>query len=259
MGERFERFDAESLASKDVVIVCDLMSGACNPDEIERLQKTLGKPGVRTRDRLHAKVWLTDRGAIVGSSNVSANGLGFEGDELKGSIEANVFIDDAKTLAGIGHWFENDVMDQAREITKADLKEARRRRKDRLPSRPLLSTERSLLDVLRKDPSTLAKRNFVVWILEIPALDPWASRTLKSEQKARSNSHILCWQDVEDPVPRAGSYVLDFGVDKNGEAKLGGLYQILLDDHLVKTSKGNLLLCKPVKTLKGLTLGDRKT
>jgi hypothetical protein len=79
----FERFDAESLASKDVVIVCDLMSGACNPDEIERLQKTLGKPGVRTRDRLHAKVWLTDRGAIVGSSNVSANGLGFEGDELK--------------------------------------------------------------------------------------------------------------------------------------------------------------------------------
>ena len=181
------------------------MSGACNPAEIERLQKTLGKPCVLTRDRLHAKVWLTDRGAIVGSSNVSANGLGFEGDELKGSIEANVFIDDAETLTAVSRWFENDVMDEAREITKADFKEAHRRWRRHRTTRPQPFTEGSLLDALRMNPSSLADRAFVVWVEEeLPDLDPWADRILLSEQKARSNSRILCWQDVEEPVPPRG-------------------------------------------------------
>jgi hypothetical protein len=256
----FKRIDAESLVNKDIVIVCDLMSGACDAAEIESLQKTLGKSRVLTRDRLHAKVWLADRGAIVGSSNVSANGLGFEGDELKGSIEANVFIDDAEAAAAIDSWFENDVLDEAREIKKADFKEARRRRKRHRITRPQPFTEGSLLEALRMTPSSFADRAFVVWVEEeLPDLDPWADHILLSEQKARSNSRILCWQDVEDPVPPQGSHILEFQVDKNGKAGLDGLYQILGDDPLVKRRNGNLLLCKPVKTFEGLPLGDRKT
>ncbi len=50
----------ESLRGRDVKIVCDLGSGACNPVEVEELQKLLGKKKVLTCDKLHAKVWLTE-------------------------------------------------------------------------------------------------------------------------------------------------------------------------------------------------------
>jgi hypothetical protein len=89
-ADAMEQLGIEGLAGRDVIIICDLMSGACNPDEIERLQKYLGRQRVLMRDNLHAKVWLTEKGAIVGSSNASANGLGFERAELRGSIEANL-------------------------------------------------------------------------------------------------------------------------------------------------------------------------
>ena len=47
-------------------VICDLLSGACNPTEIE----TLAWHGVtvRTLDRLHAKVWIASGKTIVGSA-----------------------------------------------------------------------------------------------------------------------------------------------------------------------------------------------
>jgi hypothetical protein len=253
--------DTESLVSKDVLIVCDLMSGACNPHEIKSLQKALGEERVRTRDGLHAKVWLTDKGAIVGSSNVSANGLGFEGDELKSSIEANVFIDDAETLAEIGDWFETDVMDGARKITRADLEEARRRWKIHRATRPTPpSWEGSVLDVIRNNPSELANRDFLVWVNPYGEMSRGQEQMLEDEQEARGNSQISCWVSVTLRVPPNGAHVLDFWVDEETkEAKFDGLVQILKDDPLVRTKQGNFLFYKPVTKFFGLPLGDKRT
>lgn len=65
--------------SGEVRIVCDLMSGACNPRPIKEMLD-LGFD-VRKFDGMHAKVWLCRERSIVGSANVSINGLGFENDE----------------------------------------------------------------------------------------------------------------------------------------------------------------------------------
>ncbi|MBY5399500.1 hypothetical protein HFN01_32380 [Rhizobium leguminosarum] len=59
-------------------VVCNLQSGACNPSEIEEVQKLrdLGaKVEVRSDPRLHGKVYLTDKQLVLGSSNASSNGL----------------------------------------------------------------------------------------------------------------------------------------------------------------------------------------
>ena len=56
-----------------VRVICDLLSGACNPAEIEAL-RALGVT-VKTLDRLHAKVWIGEDDVIVGSANASRNGL----------------------------------------------------------------------------------------------------------------------------------------------------------------------------------------
>jgi len=251
-------FDIEGIASRDVTIVCDLMSGACNPGEIEQLQKALGKPRVLTRDHLHAKVWLTDTGAIVGSSNASANGLGFEGDELKGLIEANVFVDDAETLTAINRWFEKDVMEGAREITKSDFKEAHRLWQRRRAARPLRSPGKSILDVITTSPSSFAERDFMVYVYKHDGFSRWALANLKAAQKKRPNTPIDGWENIDGPMPQAGAFVLDFNLGEDGKAKLDDLYQVLRDDPLIKGQDRTLLLCRPVRTFKGLPLGDKK-
>ncbi len=90
----------------DLRIVCNLDSGACNPDEISDIIKLCAKDRVVSDPRLHAKVYWTPGRVIMGSSNASANGLAVEGDELAGWAEANVMIEDAATIKQIGTWFD---------------------------------------------------------------------------------------------------------------------------------------------------------
>lgn len=77
-------------------VVCNLESGACNPVEIEDIQRLQelqsqgGKVEVRTDPRLHGKVYLTQDQAILGSSNASSNGLVVEGPSISGWAEANI-------------------------------------------------------------------------------------------------------------------------------------------------------------------------
>ena|ERR1700754_3027088 len=55
-------------------IVCNLDHPGCNPEVIEEIKYRL-KIRVRTHPRLHAKIYGTEHSAIIGSSNVSTNGL----------------------------------------------------------------------------------------------------------------------------------------------------------------------------------------
>lgn len=74
-------------------VVCNLSSLGCNPYTIQALKKKNGVT-VRTNPRLHAKIYVGADFAIVGSSNVSTNGLGDDGDISASSIEANIAFDD---------------------------------------------------------------------------------------------------------------------------------------------------------------------
>ena len=58
---------------RQIRLICDLLSGFCNPKEIESLIR-LGVR-VRTLDRLHAKVWISEDDIVVGSANSSVNAL----------------------------------------------------------------------------------------------------------------------------------------------------------------------------------------
>ncbi len=119
------RLELDKLRAQDVTIVCDLLSGCCDPDEIKALQDEFGRSPVLTCDSLHAKVWLTDRGAVFGSSNASANGLGLEGTEVARLIEMNALISDPAKLNELSLWFNKTVLPASREIEKRDLKQAK--------------------------------------------------------------------------------------------------------------------------------------
>lgn len=106
-----------------VRIICDLLSGACNPNEIEALQK-LGF-SVKTLDRLHAKVWIGGNNVIVGSANASQNGLLGEGEKAAdANVEAAVMSRDRALARRLAAWFELQ-WDASTEIEKRHLVRAR--------------------------------------------------------------------------------------------------------------------------------------
>lgn len=98
-----------------------------------------------------------------------------------------------------------------------------------------------------------------MWVYEPDSFDEWADQTLDAEQKTRRNSSINAWQNIKGSIPAADAYILEFLTGKNQKAKLGGLYQVLRKDPLIKTTNSTLLLCEPLGTFDGRVLGDRKS
>lgn len=107
-------------------LLCNLRSGGTNPHVIRDLI-ALGsdRPGweILTMDTLHAKVAIGERTAIVGSANISANGLGFEGPECVGWQEAGLLMSDNSLRLQMQAWFD-DLWKQGEKITEEQLKVA---------------------------------------------------------------------------------------------------------------------------------------
>lgn len=104
-------------------IICNLEMGGTNPFVIATLQER--GLTVRHHPTLHAKIGIVgDTLSFVGSSNMSANGLGLEGSEQTGWEEVNVLFDhvDPDVQARF-----NALWSEARKVTRKDLKAAEAR------------------------------------------------------------------------------------------------------------------------------------
>ena len=105
---------------REARVVCNLSMGGTNPSEI----RTLLKRGINVLQhaKLHAKIGIVGTGlSFVGSSNMSANGLGVEAAELTGWEEANVLFDHVDQEVRMRF---DALWNQGQPITKADLKAA---------------------------------------------------------------------------------------------------------------------------------------
>jgi len=100
----------ENSKSSEIRIICNLESGATNPFLMEKLLKLKKeKPlniHIKTKHNLHAKVYIAGNQAIIGSSNVSSNGLSLEDEEQKGYEEASIITSDEKIIESANAWFE---------------------------------------------------------------------------------------------------------------------------------------------------------
>ena len=136
---------------RKVRIICDLLSGSCNPSEVEEL---MALPGVevKTLDRLHAKVWIGGDEVILGSANASMNGLPDNAKAIiNGNIEAAALLKDRSLSHQLKEWFEK----QWKKSTKIDgeiLIHAKRVWKRRRPSGPraFTGTTDKLMNKVRK-------------------------------------------------------------------------------------------------------------
>lgn len=108
-------------------IICNLQTGGTNPRVIEELIKAGFL--VKQYDTLHAKLYISDK-AIVSSANASINGLGLQGQEQAGWLEAGAFV----AVNQAERWFDM-LWNEAKSITGKDIKkykilfQARQRRR----------------------------------------------------------------------------------------------------------------------------------
>lgn len=158
-GGAAEFMAAAGAALSDVRIVCDISMGATSPAALV----ALGAPEndqLREQSDFHAKVYISDHGAVVGSANMSANGLGFGG---KAKLrEAAVFLSpgsDAFIAATV--WFEA-LYSGSGPVDRRALEYAEARYRpyhDMVPSVPV--QKGSLLDLVVADPDAFNGVGFV--------------------------------------------------------------------------------------------------
>ena len=240
----------------DLTVVCDVRSGGCNTDVVEELIRLFGRKRILTHDRLHAKTWLAQSSAIIGSSNASSNGLGFEGREADSLVEANLLVDNPDTVTTVRTWMKNSVVRSAREITQNDLKVGARSHAIYRETRPLPEGD-DLLSLLKKQPESFVGRNAFVWLWDqSQPISRWAEKEFKAVQSERKDTTFTYWQDITNPPP-AGSFILDFDTS-SGRPKFTGLWQALNEQHLhrAKNGSGTLLLMSERSKFQGLKLGS---
>ncbi|SEP50735.1 hypothetical protein SAMN02990966_07748 [Rhodospirillales bacterium URHD0017] len=116
---------------RDIKIICNLNHLGTNP----RVVAAFPRACVKRHDDLHAKVYIGSKYTIVTSANASADGLGFEGVEADGWIEAGIRF---RTSQEIVAWF-NRLWTISERITDADIDTAIRAwlARPKIPRRPL--------------------------------------------------------------------------------------------------------------------------
>lgn len=191
-------------------ILCNLGSGGTNPQVIRDLI-ALGKkkPGLEilTVDDLHAKVAIGETTAIVGSANISVNGLGLEGAECAGWQEAGVLVNDQAQVSEMLRWFEH-LWRRGEKITDERLDKAQLAWLKNRRSRPLAAIK--LIDA---SINTLRNRDIHVAVYRLLASEQAEAEADKANKEAqRSDSPEIRnaklhffedWpDDCNEPLPK---------------------------------------------------------
>ena len=224
--------DAEDLVHLDgydqVQIICNLRSGATNPKLIRKL---LERYDVRQLDKLHAKLYWTKHGVIIGSSNASANGLRMQGKEARSLHEANVFSSNRDFITESEKRFD-DLWNQSELITKADLRLVEKEYNRRKAPRKLRSprSQHSLLKIAHRDDP-------LIWVcIYGDAGDPSkeAHRTFQQAEKELGGKirNLYYYEEYEDDQRlKPGTVVVNLPIGKKGRAEDIEFMQILAEEH----------------------------
>ncbi|WP_010510526.1 phospholipase D family protein [Komagataeibacter europaeus] len=209
----------------DIRIVCNLLTGGTNPDEIRKLIRRGAK--VRQLNNLHAKIGVTDHFSFLGSSNMSTNGLGNDGAEA-GWMEANVIYENRCPIITEmfeDFWEKSSKIEDDHLIAATKVWELRRRGEVAIAS---VNTTRSLVDVLRNSPEQLDALNVRMVVYNTVTDEDDLIILEKGDEEAQSRYgkafEIYCdWDSIADEA--ANAYLVDYDWPARGQIARGGLYR----------------------------------
>ncbi|WP_343595802.1 phospholipase D family protein [Pseudomonas sp.] len=247
-------------------LLCNLGGGGTNPHVIRDLL-ALGsdRPGleVLTLDTLHAKVILGEQTAIVGSANISANGLGFEGPECVGWQEAGLLMSDSSLRLEMQAWFD-DLWKQGKKITEEKLKAAEDVWLKNRGSPPLAATK-----LVEASAASLKNRGIHLAIFRLEASDQaHAEASLANKEAQHSDSPEIRnakldffedWpDDSNEPLPKdVPIIVMRYGPTRRVTRLAPWVRVPQLDRTFVSSDTGNkvsLVILGKLNFVAGMTL-----
>ena len=165
---------------KPLRIICNLALGGTNPAVICELQDRENTE-VRQLDNLHAKLVLTKKAMIVGSANISRNGLGSK-DKAAKLRELGIVSQDVEQLRAARALFDDLWKNESRKIYGPDLRAAQTAWEGRRDKRPYSVTPESgsLLDM----PSSELKDRKIYFVI----FRSWLSDEGEERRKEENNS-----------------------------------------------------------------------
>lgn len=144
---------------KKIRIICDVSLGGTSPDAL----RALGAPNndkLRHLSDFHAKVYISDRGAVVGSANASQNGIGFDGQP--DLIEAGMFIEPrTDTFKRIEDWFE-ELWENSKRADESAINIASQKFNKSRSFKPRPVRPGSLLDLIASEPENFSEVSIVI-------------------------------------------------------------------------------------------------
>ncbi len=243
-------------------IVCNLMSGGTNPEEIRTLRKR--GADVRQLNDLHAKIGVIGNMSFVGSSNMSTNGLSAEGIDA-GWREVNVVYGNVRPE--IARMF-GTFWEAATKINEANLEAAAAVWTTRQQGNAVVAARqggRSLVDVLRTAPAELDALN-VRMVVYDTVLDPDELAVLdNAEQNARDQygqAFEVYWDWDSMTTDASTAYLVDYDWPARGVIARGVLYRRNTADFPDFEQDGETFhVAYEIDDIEGITFGaaDRAT
>tara|TARA_R110002110_G_scaffold415637_1_gene652585 strand:+ start:147 stop:1109 length:963 start_codon:yes stop_codon:yes gene_type:complete len=241
----------------NVRLICNLTSGGTNPSEIRKL--LVSGLDIKMHNKLHAKIGTvgTDL-TFVGSSNFSANGLGYEDGELNGWEEANtVFscqVPDVSTRFSV-------LWEEAAEITEDALKNAetawRLRQRSKRATGFDGEDDLSFLEVLRSDPKRYEAHNahVVVYKPLAPEDEPTIDQANEIAQSRYGSNFEVYWDWAALP---SDAVLIDFRKPARGVLAFEGLYRRHPDFGDFEEDGENFQPAYQIDSIGGVRLGNDK-
>ena len=203
-------------------IICDISMGCTSPHELLSLGAP-DTPSLKHVKGLHAKVYISDRGLIVGSANASDNGIGFAIEHEAGLVEAGVFHPpETSVWREASAWFD-ELYGEAEPMSVDALESARTSWRVGPRGESRAPRTGSLLDLVRAKPQHFANVGFVFTGIASTSEQREAARKaatdkLGEEAGAPSMSwpagRAFCGWDDED-LAQWPSFFFEFWVPKS--------------------------------------------
>ena len=219
--------DVPEKRRKKTRVVCNLTMGGTNPRVIEELRKA--EIRVKHNPHLHSKVYWTNKGVVVGSSNASANGLSPEEAEEDGWLEAAFFSSRPSEIETVRR-YTNQIWSTSEEVSTRDLNVAWKKWRSR---RPFLSPcpGMSFVDALKRGRFTDRKQRIHISI-DVGFLSDDQYRYIEGQAGKLQQQFIElqgrivdAWMDWSD-IPRE-EYIVDFFLGRRGGFSFGGIWKTL--------------------------------
>ena len=238
-------------------IICNLTSGGTNPDEIRIIRDK--KIEVRQHNNLHAKIGCVgEEMSFVGSSNMSANGLGDEGDATKGSEESNIVFSNLEK--SIEKRFDS-LWKSSKKITNKCLERAeeawRTRRQANYKADPSKLKAMSFRNMLLNDLDQIKDYNsyVVVFINDVWTKEDdriYESAKVHAKEKYGSDFDVY-WDWSELPED---AYLINYCKPPQGRLSYEGIWRRHPDSPDFKEKGDWFQAARLVKEIPGITLGE---